>query len=284
MAMMAGIGFGCQQHSETLPVEDEVLVQVGDSSLKLHYILDRLPSGLSEEDSLYLFNSLADRWTLSMVLTTLAQGEGMDLESIEAKTADYRNSLIIERFLESKAGDWGKVPASDIVSYYEANKDEMSLEAPIVKGVYIKVAESENRLADVRRWIKSSTPSAIDNLEKYGMRQALQYDLFQDRWLDWNAVAEQIPYRFYDADAFLKSTRDFETRYGGYVYLLHISEYLPSGSTPPFDYASRKIETMLTRERTFQDKRQLLREIYADAIKKGVLRPGSYNPLKPTAK
>ncbi len=173
-----------------------------------------------------------------MMLSDLASDNIADLEKIDRMAEDYRNNLIIERYLRSKQGEIPAVSEQSVKMYYAEHGSEMKLSAPIIKGIYIKVADSEERLGDIRKWMSSPTSSAIDNIEKYGLRQASQYEYFKDEWLDWADVAEQIPYRFYDADAFLGSARDFETSYGGSTYILHVFDYLPTGSVMPYEYAS----------------------------------------------
>lgn len=87
-------------------------------------------------------------------------------------------------------------------------------------------------------------------------------------------ITDQIPYRFYDADAFVRSTRNFETSDAGSVYLLHISEYLPSGSEMPYEFARLKIREILRTADMAAVRERLMSEIYTRQIKEGTLRPG----------
>lgn len=258
---------------------EEVLVSVGDSSLTVHDVMLRMPSGLSEQDSTELFNSIVERWVRTMMLSDVASGNVDELDRIDRMAEDYRNNLIIERYLRSKETEVPSVSDESVKEYYAAHGTEMKLSSPIVKGIYVKVSDSEERLDDIRRWMAAATPTSIDNIEKYGLRQASQYEYFKDRWIDWSEIAEQIPYRFYDADAFLNSTSDFETTYGGSTYILHIFEYLPSGSVMPYEYASGQIADMIGRERKSDYRRKLLTSLYSKGVEDGKLRPGLYDPV-----
>lgn len=259
---------------------EKILVEVGDSALTVREVVSRIPSGLSEQDSLDLFNSIVERWVRTMMLSDLASDNIADLEKIDRMAEDYRNNLIIERYLRSKQGEIPAVSEQSVKMYYAEHGSEMKLSAPIIKGIYIKVADSEERLGDIRKWMSSPISSAIDNIEKYGLRQASQYEYFKDEWLDWADVAEQIPYRFYDADAFLGSARDFETSYGGSTYILHVFDYLPTGSVMPYEYASRRIADMMEREQKADYRIRLLTSLYSKSIEEGRLKPGLYDPIK----
>lgn len=84
---------------------EKILVEVGDSALTVREVVSRIPSGLSEQDSLDLFNSIVERWVRTMMLSDLASDNIADLEKIDRMAEDYRNNLIIERYLRSKQGE-----------------------------------------------------------------------------------------------------------------------------------------------------------------------------------
>lgn len=271
--------WSCNSPKKETDSEEDILVSVGDSALTLRDVVSRIPSGLSEEDSVEMFNSLTERWVRSMMLKEVASENIADYEKINRMAEDYRNSLIIDRYLRTKQAEADGVSESAVKQYYAAHKEDMKLESPIVKGVYLKVSDSEEKLGDIRRWMVSATSQSVDNIEKYGLRHASQYEYFKDEWIDWEEVAEQIPYRFYDADAFLGTTKDFETSYGGSTYLLHIYEFLPTGSEPPYGYAKKRIAEMLERENKGDYRMRLLSSLYAKGIEDGRLKPGLYDPV-----
>lgn len=270
----------CTRREEDKTGQEGILVQVGDSALRVADVVARIPSGLTEQDSLAMFDAIADRWVRSMLLTAVANLNVTDRQEIDRLTEEYRNSLILEKYLNSKSEEAEDVDDASVRKYYEANKGDMKLAAPVIKGVFIKVADNSGKLGDIRRWMVASTPNSIDNIEKYGLRQATQYEYFKDHWVDWGDVAELIPYRFYDADAFLGSMKDFETQYDGSVYLLHVSEFLPTGAEMPYDYAYGKIKEILRREHRERYKRLLIKSVYGRSVKDGRIKPGLYNPAK----
>lgn len=270
----------CQSKNDRV-VEDEGigLVSVGDSVLHVRDVEINIPSGLSKADSLEMFNSFVERWVMTMMLKDIAAKNYIDMVEINRIVDDYKNSLIIEHYLQRKNDNTIEISKSKIDDYYEKNKESLKLESPIVKGFFLKVSEKEERLSDLRRWFLSGSEKSVDNIEKYGLRHASQYEYFKDRWIEWSSIAEQIPYRFFDADAFLNSTSNFETSYGGSVYLLRITEYISTGSDMPREYAESVIKRNLEREDRSLSRKNLLKSIYKEGIKEGILKPGLYNPL-----
>lgn len=281
--LLPGMMLGSCGHKES-PADkpEDILVEVGDSALTLRDVLSKIPAGLSEEDSTEMFHSLVDHWLRNLMLSDIAKENEREIDRIDRMVEDYRNSLIIERYLRSKEDEAGEITEQEIKEYYNTHQEELVTSEPLIKGIYLKVSDDERNLDQIRKWMTTGTPESVDKIEKEGLRQASQYEYFMDRWVDWSVVSEQIPYRFFSADAFLKSTKDFETSYAGSVYLLHIEDYLPSGSAMPEDYAASHIADILTRDGRMNYRASLLTSLYKRGIKAGRLKPGLYNPLTGT--
>ena len=261
-------------------VKSEALLSVGDSVLTLNDVVSRIPLGLSSEDSVTMFNTIVDAWLEDMLLTEVASVNIPDMDRIEKMVSDYRRRLIIMEYrkLVRKDGE-KKVDKDEIKDYYRNNSDEMRLEHPVVKGIYIKIPSNAEKIEKVRSWISDATPSSVDKLEKYGLKEAMQYDYFADRWVDWQVISEQIPYRFYDPDAFVESTKNFETTYNGSTYFLHIFSYLKSGDVMPFDFAKDQIAEILSGNKQKEHERRLIASLYNQALKDGRLKVMGFNPV-----
>lgn len=260
--------------------DSEILVSVGDSSLRMADVLLRMPRGLTPEDSTAMFNRIVDGWVRNLVLSEYAQKNIPDLDKIDRLTEAFRNNLIVNSYLNSMI-EQGKNDVSEerVRQYFEANRENMVLDEPVIKGAFLKVGESVGDIDHLRAWMSEFSESSIDKVEEAGLKYASTYNYFKDEWRPWSSVAEQIPYRFFDADAFVRSTRDFETNDAGSIYLLHISDYLLSGTEMPYEYARDRIREILVKYDLGKRQEKLIADIYRKQIKEGVLRPGIYDPL-----
>lgn len=268
--------------------------------LRKSEVVARIPVGISEQDSAALFRTIVETWVEEMLLTDMAEERIGNLDEIEQKVADYRRKLIVASYLQTVRDNGRRHADSETIRrYYEAHRKDMHLETPAVKGIYVKMPSGSDRVEYVRRWVKSATDASVDNLEKYGLAQALQYDYFKDKWLDWQTIAEEIPYRFDDPEAFLSglmppdTIRDkskkksgtqvtsegyFETEHGGAVYMLHIAGWLPAGSEMPYDFAARRIAPMLEEREAAATERRLIKSLYQKAKKEKRLRIVGFDP------
>lgn len=263
----------------------DILLQVNDSVLTLNDVLRQIPSGLSPEDSTLMFQHVVDKWVERLVLRDVAEKNIPDIAEIDEMVERYRDNLLVGRYLSMMEERGVKDISEDRVrEYYDGHKDVIKLDEPLIKGIFVKTASGTEDLQKLRKWLSSATDADVDNIEKYGLREASQYKYFKDTWTPWHAIAELIPYRFTDADAAAKANTTFETEYGGSVYLLRIISVLHSGEQSPYEYAQEEIKDMLRNDDMNSYRDNLLKSIYKEAIEDGSLRTGLYNPVTRTYK
>mgnify|MGYP006969018440 CR=1 FL=1 len=130
--------------------------------------------------------------------------------------------------------------------YYEKNNELFHTEHPFVKGLFIKVPLHSQDLASVRKWYKKNNQDAIENLEKYSLRNAVSYDYFYDRWLPLSDIAVKIPLKALDTDEnYLDKNRNIEVKDTAFCYFLHVEEFLGKDEQRPLDFARKEIKEIL---------------------------------------
>lgn len=272
---------GCAKKPQEQDVSVGVLLRAGDKVLTLDDVVRRIPVGIESSDSAAMFRRIVDNWVKTQVLSNLAERKLPDIADIENRVEEYRNRLIVSEYLnEMRKGKAFNISADSIRDFYNRYKGEMLLESPLVKGIYMKVASERANLDEIRELVFCGSDDCIDKLEKSWASHAIQYEYFIGDWVDWQTIADRVPYRFYDPNAFLKSTKNFETEYNGCVYFLHISEYLPTGSEPPYEFAAIRIAELMERADMNKFEETLVRSLVAKAISDGDLVASGYDPIK----
>ena len=270
---------GCSGGDSSKTEDSDVLLRAGEDVLTLKDVVNKIPVGTEPADSAAMFHLIVENWVKTKVLSAMAERKLYDLSEIDKKVADYRNKLIVAEYLhEMRKGKEFEASADSIRYFYNRYKGDMLIESPLVRGIYLKVASERPNIEEIKKLVFCGSDECIDQLEKTVAGDAIQYDYFKNDWVDWQTIADQIPYRFYDPDAFLKSTSNFETTYNGSVYLLHISSYLPSGSEPPYEFASIMIGEMMERANIKKFEESLVKALVGKAIGDGELVAVGYNP------
>ena len=118
-----------------------MLLKYGDKELTYKEVIDLIPEGIPSADSAALFKSIVDGWIKDVVLVKLAEQRLYDINSIERKVKDYRNTLIVTEYLSRmRESHTPKVDEKSVREYYDKHRNELKLEVPLVKGVFLKVS------------------------------------------------------------------------------------------------------------------------------------------------
>ncbi len=252
-------------------VAPDALVVVGNATLTREDLRRNFPAGLSADDSTKFARAYIRHWIDDRMMSMLAAKE-IDLTEIDRMVEQYRNELIAfeysKRMYEAHADE---LTADTIEAYYKAHADEFVLTRPMVKGVYLKVADDASALPTLRKLYRSDKPEDIDKLEKSALSGAVHYDYFRDRWVDWEQIETRVPYSFSpSADAFLsQNTRPIDFSQGGFTYLLLITDVLRSGQTMPLEAATPLIKERLNYAGQREYLGMLKRELLENAISDG---------------
>lgn len=259
---------------QTRPIDDaDVLVRVKDRVLGREEIQRQIPRSLSSADSLLMAESLVKKWVKDALVyeVALRNLEREERAEVDRLVEEYRHSLIRYRYEEQLVRERlsSDFQESDKLRFYEENQSKFVLDKALIKGLFLKVPADAPGLADVKKWYRSTSESAVEKIEKYSVQNAVIYDYFYDKWVDFDQVMDNIPMRVTDANAFLKANRYVEMCDSTYCYLLNISDYLPIGRVAPYDYAGPQIIEMLTNQRKVQFLKDFEDELYNDAVKHG---------------
>ncbi len=252
--------------------DSDILATVNERILKRSEVSAMIPRGISSADSLLMAETIVKKWVKDALVYEVAlRNLGDEKNEINKLVEDYRNSLVRYRYQERllKERLTSNIRESDKLNYYEENQKKFLLEKSLIKGLFLKIPIDAPGISDVKTWYKQTNEDALEKIEKYSVQNAALYDYFYDRWVDFDAIMENIPVRVADATAFLKANKTVEVADSTYCYLLNISEYIPSGSVAPYDYAHTQIVEMLINQRKVEFLKNFEEELYNDAIRSG---------------
>lgn len=273
---MLACGCGRGDNAASASEESDILAQYRDTVLHLSDVCRLLPPGISSADSARLTASIVDEWIDGFIIEDLAAGQIDDMDRIERLTESYRRSLIADSY-RRKMRSAGVQPIDEagVKAYYRSHRENLRLERPIVKGLFIKVPASSRHLDDIRSWMTDGSQTACDELENIGRKETVNFRYFADRWVDFDAITGEIPYRFGDADRFVASTAYFETEHNGTVYIMHLSDFCHSGGVMPEDYAAPIIEDRIKSNHLADYEKGLIKALRQTAIEKNILTIGN---------
>jgi len=228
-----------------------------------------IPSGTSRQDSMLLAKRYTETWVKDMLMQHRAE-ESLSEEQMDFETQieEYHRSLLIytyrQNLLQQKMDT--VVSEREINSYYEENSKNFVLNQNVIKGTFIKVPLSAPEQDQLRRWSWNNREQDLDQLEKYCVSYAEKYSDFNDTWVDFSSIREQLPRRISNPVRYLNSYRNIEHSDSLFRYLVHISDHLTEGEVAPVEMVSDDITNIILNKRKINFIKDLEHRVYTDGV------------------
>ena len=262
--------FACKKAIQT--DEPDALVKVNDRILTRNEVESLIPKGTTSADSLLLAESYIKKWVKDELVLKIAQRNlGSDKETIDKLVDAYRRSLLRyryqEKLIQEKLSD--EIQESDVLTYYDTNKEKFVLDKNLIKGLFLKVPADAPNLSEVKTWYKSGNVASLEKIEKYSIQNAAIYEYFFDKWVDFDEIRNNIPNQISNPESFLRTNKTLEVTDSSYCYELNIRQVLLKGQVEPFEYAEPRIREILINQRKLDFIKEFEEELYNDALDGG---------------
>jgi hypothetical protein len=250
----------------------DIVAQVKDKTLTREEVVSLIPKNISSSDSLLTAENYIKKWVIDELVYGVAlRNLGDEKTEIDRLVDTYRSSLFRYRYLErlTKERLSVEISESDKLRFYNENQEKFKLNKGLIKGLFLKIPIDAPKLEDVKKWYKSTSSEALENIEQYSVQNAMSYDYFYDRWVDFDDIISNIPIHIADANQFLRTSKSLEKSDSNYCYLLNIKEYIPAGGIAPYDYSEPQVVEMLINQRKRSFLKNFENELFEDAVKNG---------------
>lgn len=264
VCLLLQLSYGC---TETVDHRGKTpLVQIGKNFLYKEDVVSAIPPGVSLKDSAHMADRYIKNWIDDALLYIKAEGNIPDNAEIDELVRDYRKTLITHSYIEQIVSQEveGNILDSEIEEYYNSNKEIFIAREPYIKGLYIKVPKSASGISQVRHWYKDSSERAVDNLEKYGLRNAVDYEYFYDRWRSLNEMLLRLPVKDVEKGR-IKKEKNIELSDSAFHYFLHVKEFIDEGEILPLEYAGKEIKEILMNKKRVEFITRMKEDLYNEA-------------------
>lgn len=280
----------CSCNSDNGKVPGDAIVRIGDSYLTHTMVEQAMEQGISYgSDSSKIASSIVSSWIYRQLINDVASKNITDMESIERKVQDYRNSLIAYEYVKlmvaTNESTINQITNDTIESFYQSNKNQFLLSVPIIKGMVIRVENSCPEINSIKKWMKRASKNDVEHLEKLALNDDVSFQYFMDRWIDFNSLNANIPivadgYDFND----IKNKKYLEHSDNDFTYILNISDYRDNGDIMPFDFAKSRIREIFVTAKQQEYEKQLKDELYDKAVANGDLEIYDLSMIKTNSK
>ena len=219
-AVVIGILFSvsaCTLEKKEVP---GAIVSVGDRYLTREMLSQVIPDGLSHRDSCAFADAYVRHWAEDELVYDVAQKNIPNVGRIELLVDKYRRELFVHEYQKQILNEKldAEISAEAVKNYYRTHLDKFILKVPIIKGLFVKVAETSPEIKNLKKWYRNRDHGSIENIEKYSLHNIINYEYFYDRWISFDEVLSAIPYSISDANRFLQTHKYLEINNDGRVY------------------------------------------------------------------
>jgi hypothetical protein len=249
--------------------EREALLEVEGKFLYRDQVDAIIPPNVSESDSAQIADAFIRKWATDVLLYENAKRNVDDRASIDALLEDYRKALTIHQYQQKLIQQRlpKEVSEEDVRAFYDQYSEQFVLREQYLKGLLLVVPAGAPDLNNVRSWVRSGNAKAVENIEKYSMKNALSYTYFFDQWMSYNELQKKMPVQPHE----LTGVRFIELSDSLRHYLLNIKELRKSGETEPFEIAQPRISEIILNKLKSEFVSGFEKELYNDAVKNGTI-------------
>ncbi|HOV83692.1 MAG TPA: peptidylprolyl isomerase [Paludibacteraceae bacterium] len=255
---------------KTHEISRQPLLQVEGNYLYLDEVQQAIPANVAKTDSAEIANNFIKKWIIETLMYENAKRNISNQEEIEKLVEEYRKSLMIHEYQQQLIQERlsRNIPEDEIKNFYEKYKEQLVATESYIQGLLLIVPPTAPQMAMVREWVKSGNQKALENIEKYSLRNAIEYLYFGNKWMPFSEILKKIPLQINDPVSFLASNSFVELSDSAKHYFLKISAFVPAGETMPYEIAKEDISHTLLHKKEADFISQFESELYNDAIKK----------------
>jgi hypothetical protein len=244
------------------------VAKVNDKILYLSDLQHIFNKNQTKEDSAGFAQTYIENWIKTQLLLKKAElnlnDEQLDIsDQLEA----YRSSLLIYKYEEQMMREKVDTVVSkeDIENYYKDNSSNFLLNENLVKAIFIKIPIGAPQNEQLKKWYKSERSEDFTNLEKYCYAYANKYSDFDEDWISFATIQNQLPEIITNEDEFLTNNRLIEKQDTNFLYLVKIREVKLNGTIAPVEFVKMKVKDIIINKRKLEFISELEKNIYNDA-------------------
>jgi hypothetical protein len=245
------------------------VAQIGESYLYLEDVLKVVPQTLKGADSTLWVDDFVRKWIGDeLMIMNAEQNLSGEQKDVQKELEEYRNSLLTFRYKKELMAQKMDtvITDADINAYYSKNLNRYKLNNNIVKAIYLKIPLEVAKPEILKSLSTPEDPNNLTQLNEYGIQYAKVFDRFDDQWVSWSTLKNQIPEEINIDQQILRRNKFIESSDTDYYYFICIRDFRQKGENAPVEYVKDEIRNILLNERKIQFLKDLEEDVYKEGL------------------
>lgn len=243
--------------------EPVLLAQVYDYKLYFEDIKDLIQGYATPEDSMQQVRSLTEHWVRDRLILVEAEKNFPKEVNMNKLLEDYRQSLLRhffeQRTLEERLDT--VITETDLLNYYEANKEQHRLESGILRGYYFKIKRPQTRGDKLLQWWKTFPQQHRNDVLTYANKHAKTNWSDSSQWHEMQMVVQLFPEGTL-SPALIRSNRGIVREDRDYLHLLYPIEVYQENDIAPLARIREQAARFILHQRELELLERIKEEIY----------------------
>ena len=201
--------------TKTNDSNEQVVARVGEKKLYVSDVNQIIPGDIEKEDSILMASDYIRKWVKQELLILKAeQNLSPEQKNLSREIEEYRNSLIIYKYKNELMNQQMDtlVTKFQIEDYYNANPDNIKLNNNIVKAIFIKIPVELAKTDFIKDLVKDNSEEGKNALREYCIQYAKSFDFFNDNWVNFDVVKNNVPETIENEEQFLSRNKLIEVQ------------------------------------------------------------------------
>lgn len=266
--LLTHLFFGC---APKISSDGEAVARVGSSKLYMKDVASVIPDNIGQEDSIMMAEDYIKKWIKQELLLQKAEENLSEAEKdVSKQMEEYRKSLILYRYKNALMNQRMDTTVTDaeITNYYDENSEKFMLNKNIVKAIFIKMPADFANPDVLKAMCNDTSTEGIIELRDYCLQYAKVFDIFTERWVDFQLVVKNIPQTIDNPEEFLQNNQMIEHTDDDYYYLVSIIDYKLKNELAPLEFVKDNIKNLILNRRKIDFLKEVENNIYAEGIEK----------------
>jgi hypothetical protein len=119
----------------------------------------------------------------------------------------------------------------------------------------------------IKELVDDSSEEGKNALREYCIQYAKSFDFFNDNWVNFELVKNNIPTEINDERLFLARNNQIELKDSIYYYLVTLDDYKLQNELAPIEYVENNIKNLILNKRKIEFLKQVEENIYKEGVR-----------------